>query len=67
MVERWFREMTEKRIRRGTLDNVASLNRAIMDYIHNDNQNPRAFIWTATVRRIMGKITKYKEALGTPH
>jgi transposase len=67
MVERWFREMTEKRLRRGTFANVRSLNKAILDYIHNHNQNPQAFVWTATVERIMGKIIKCKEALGTLH
>jgi transposase len=67
MVERWFREITQKRLRRGTFLNVDSLNKAILDYIHNHNQNPQAFVWTATVERIMTKITKCKEALGTPH
>ena len=67
MVERWFRGMTEKRLRRGTFANVDSLNKTIMDYIHCHNQNPQAFVWTATAERIMGKIAKCKEALGTLH
>jgi len=67
MVERWFGEMTEKRLRRGTFANVDSLIKAIMDYINNHNQNPQAFVWTATPERIMRKIAKCKEALGTLH
>jgi hypothetical protein len=38
-----------------------------LEYIHNHNQNPQAFVWTATVERIMAKIIKCKEALGTLH
>jgi transposase len=67
MVERWFREMTDKRLRRGTFANVTSLVKTIKDYIHNHNQNPQAFVWTATTDRIMAKIAKCKEALGTLH
>lgn len=67
MVERWFGEITEKRLRRGTFVNVRSLVKAIKDYIHTHNQNPQAFVWTATPERIMAKITKCKEALGTLH
>jgi transposase len=67
MVERWFREITDKRLRRGTFANVRSLTNAINHYIQNHNQNPQAFIWTATPESIMKKIVKCKEALGTLH
>jgi len=67
MVERWFREITDKRLRRGTFPNVRALTQAIKDYIHNHNQNPQAFVWTATPEAIMKKIAKCKEALGTLH
>jgi transposase len=67
MVERWFREITVKRLRRGTFANVGSLVKTIMDYIQNHNQNPQTFVWTATSETIMSKITKCKEALGTLH
>ena len=67
MVERWFREITDKRLRRGTFPNVRSLIKAINDYIHGHNQNPQAFVWTATPEAIMNKIVKCKEVLGTPH
>ena len=67
MVERWFRELTEKRIRRGTFWNVATLIAAIKDYLDNHNQNPRVFVWSAPVERILTKIAKCKEALDALH
>jgi len=67
MVERWFREITDKRIRRGSFGNVPELVKAIEQFIDMHNQNPRVFIWSASVERIMSKISKCKEALETLH
>lgn len=67
MVERWFREITDKRIRRGSFKNVPELVKAIKQYIGAHNQNPKVFIWSASVETIMSKIAKCKEALETPH
>ena len=67
LVERWFREITDKRIRRGTFKNVPSLIAAIMAYIEGHNQDPTPFVWSAPVERILAKIAKCKEALGTLH
>ena len=67
MVERWFREITDKRIRRGVFRSVPELIAAIHEYMDNHNQNPRVFVWTASVESIMAKIAKCKEALGTLH
>jgi len=67
LVERWFREITDKRIRRGTFTNVPSLIAAIMAYIEGHNQDPIPFVWSAPVERILAKIAKCKEALGTVH
>ena len=67
MVERWFREITDKRIRRGSFKSVPDLINAIMRYLDNHNQNPRVFIWSASVETIMSKITKCKEALDALH
>ena len=67
MVERWFREITDKRIRRGVFRSVPELIAAIEDYMHNHNQNPRVFVWTASVESIMAKIAKCKEALDALH
>ena len=67
LVERWFREITDKRIRRGSFHNVAELIAAIEDYLKCHNQNPRVFTWKASADSIMTKIAKCKEALGTLH
>ena len=67
LIERWFREITDKRLRRGTFYNVPMLINAIEDYLANHNQNPHIFVWTASVQRIVEKIAKCKEALGTLH
>ena len=67
MVERWFREITDKRLRRGTFHNVRTLIKAITGYIDNHNQNPQAFVWTASTEKMVKKIAKCKEALGTLH
>lgn len=67
LVERWFREITEKRIRRGTFQNVSVLIEAIKNYIDENNQNPHVFVWTAPVERILVKINKCKEALDALH
>ena len=67
MVERWFREITDKRIRRGTFQNVTTLIAAIKDYLDNHNQNPQVFVWSAPVERILPKVAKCKEALDALH
>lgn len=67
MVARWFREITDKRMRRGAFRSVPELIAAIEDYMNNHNQNPRVFVWTASVEGIMAKIAKCKEALDALH
>lgn len=67
MVERWFRELTDKRIRRGTFKSVPDLISAIKDYLDNHNQNPQVFSWSASAEQIMTKIAKCKEALAALH
>lgn len=67
MVERWFREITDKRIRRGVFRSVPELIAAIGEYLDNHNQNPRVFVWTTSVESIMAKIAKCKEALDALH
>jgi transposase len=67
LIERWFREITVKRIRRGTFNSVPQLIEAIEEYVAHNNKNPKPFIWTATVEKILAKIAKCKEALGTLH
>ena len=67
MVERWFREITDKRIRRGSFASVPQLIAAIEAYLAGHNQNPRIFTWTASAERILAKVAKSKEVLGTVH
>jgi transposase len=67
MVERWFREITDKRIRRGSFGSVPELIAAITQYLENHNQNPRVFVWSAPVEKILAKIAKCKEALDSLH
>lgn len=67
LVERWFAEITRQRIRRGTFRSVAALTKAIREYLREQNQHPRPFIWTATASSIMRKVKHCKEALETGH
>lgn len=67
MIERWFAEITRKRIRRGTFANVKSLITAIEDYVKHNNKAPKPFIWTSTVSSIRRKITKSIEISATGH
>ena len=65
LVERWFREITVKRIRRGSFRNVEQLEKAINDFIAEHNQNPRPFVWTADLKDILPKIVRAHETLDT--
>src|SRR6202162_4419406 len=59
-IERWFAEITRKRIRRGTFRSVRDLIKAIQDYIRLYNKNPQPFQWVASASRIIKKVNKYK-------
>jgi transposase len=67
LVERWFREITDKRIRRGVFTSVVSLVAAIIGYLETNNANPKPFVWTASVENILSKVKKANEALETLH
>ena len=56
MVERWFREITDKRIRRDAFTSVDQLVTTIMAYIAKHNDDPKAFVWTAKVDDILAKV-----------
>jgi transposase len=66
-IERWFAEITAKRIRRGTFLSVRELIRAIEAYIRENNRQPKPFAWTASAKSILRKLNKYKEILDTGH
>lgn len=63
LVERWFKELTDKRIRRGTFPSVKMLISAIKLFIKENNKNPKAFVWTASVDKIMAKINKINNCI----
>ena len=63
LVERWFGELTGKRIRRGTFISVDDLVLAIDEYMQTWNENPKPFVWTATVESIMEKLSRCKQTL----
>ena len=58
LIERWFREITDKRIRRGVFRSVKELQKAILDYIEQHNENPKPFVWTAPAERILEKCRR---------
>ena len=66
-IERWFAEITRKRIRRGTFGSVRDLERAIREYIRENNKNPKPFRWVAAANTIINKVRKYKRTLETEH
>jgi len=55
LVERFFAEITQKRIRRGTFTSVAELKDAILDYLDRHNAEPKPFVWTKTAEVILEK------------
>ena len=67
LVERWFRDITEDRIRRDAFESVAQLQNAIYDYIEHNNQNPKPFIWTKSADEIINKVKRGKALLETLH
>ena len=67
MVERFFRDITENRIRRGVFRSVAELESAIQAYITNHNAAPKPFIWTASANDILAKVARARKALDATH
>ncbi len=62
MIERFFRDLTENRIRRGVFQDIEQLITAIGDYIDRHNNNPKPFIWTAKATDILEKVTRAQAA-----
>lgn len=63
MIERFFRDLTDKRIRRGVFKDLEQLITAIGDYIDRHNESPKPFIWTAKATDILEKVTRAQAAL----
>ncbi len=67
LIERWFRDLTNKRIRRDAFPSVKALERAIYEYIEVNNDEPKPFVWTASARRIIRKYNHCRAKTETLH
>ena len=64
LVERFFRDITDRRIRRGIFHSVRELTKAIYDFLEHYNNNPRPFVWTKTADQILDKLAPLYAARG---
>jgi len=67
LVERWFREITEKRIRRESFESVPELIKAIEDYVSITNTQPKPFVWHKSAQEILNKLARCKAVYETLH
>src|SRR5437867_2470837 len=67
LIERWFAELTNKRIRRGVFRSVKDLETAIRQYIEVHNEDPTPFVWTRTADQILASIARYAQRTLTAH
>jgi transposase len=65
LIERWFKELTDRRLRRGTFTNVAELEAAITEWAKHWNSDPKPFIWKTTAEDIIAKVRRGRAALNT--
>jgi transposase len=65
MVERFFRDITDKRLRRGVFTSVPELITAIDEYIAHHNTKPKPFIWTKSARDILQKVIRANSRLSS--
>ena len=65
LVERWFRELTEKRVRRGSFGSVPELIHAIEEYLATSNANPKPLVWKASAKAILDKLARCKAVYET--
>jgi len=63
LIERWFGELTSKRVRRGVFRSVEDLEKAIHEFLAAWNENPKPFVWTATVESITEKLSRCRQTL----
>ena len=63
LIERWFGELTSKRVRRGSFHSVQDLQSAISEFLNTWNENPKPFVWTATVQSIQQKLARCRQTL----
>ena len=67
LVERWFAELTNKRIRRGVFRSVKDLESAIREFIEVHNEDPTPFVWTRTADQILASIARYAQRTRAAH
>jgi transposase len=67
LVERWFAELTQKRIRRGVFRSVPDLIATIEDFMKIYNEKPKPFVWTKKVDQILAKVKRCKAVIETLH
>ena len=67
LVERFFAEITRKRIRRGVFHSIVDLQMAINDYLDQHNADPTLFVWTASASSIIEKVNRGKQTLESQH
>jgi transposase len=67
LVERWFRELTQKALRRGVFHSVPDLTTAINAFLTAHNTDPKPFVWTASIDSILEKVGRCKAILETVH
>src|SRR3954469_9298977 len=67
LVERWFAELTNKRIRRGVFRSVKDLETAIREFIEVHNEDPTPFVWTKTADQILPSIARYAQRTLSAH
>jgi transposase len=63
LIERWFGELTSKRVRRGSFQSVEDLENAITEFLAAWNEHPQPFVWTATVESIKAKLARCRQTL----
>jgi transposase len=63
MVERWFAELTTKKIKRGAHTSVHALQRDIRNWIATWNENPRPYVWVKTADQILESLARYCERI----
>ena len=63
LVQRWFKELTDKRLRRGIFTSLADLTDAITTWAEHWNENPKPFVWKATAEDIIAKVRRGRDAL----
>ena len=63
MTERFFRDLTDKRPRRGAFRSVGAVIEAIMAYVASHNADPKPFVWRKTADEILQKVGRARAAL----